>query len=304
MKNKKLYNKNPYRGWIKTLMVLLIIAIGVSFLNFSNFKLLGKQENAKEYVSKEGTINVDINNITDNDDTSNEDYITYADDAAVVEKYLNTQLKGQTPDNPDNKKAVYLTFDDGPSETVTPEILRILKEEDVKATFFVVGKTIESSDKSKSLLKQELKEGHSIGNHTYSHNYDYLYPNRSVNATNFMEEIDKTNTIIKSVLGEDFKTNIIRFPGGHMSWKNTSEVDSIMQSENYHYIDWNSLSKDAEGAKKNASELFEEVKKSAGEKMRVVVLMHDTYGKEETAKALPDIIKYFKAKGYEFRTIQ
>ena len=74
-----------------------------------------------------------------------------------------------------------------------------------------------------------------------------------------------------------------------------------MKEKDYHYIDWNALSKDAEGPRKNAEQLTEEVKKTVGNKTKAVILMHDTYGKEETAKALPRIIKYLKNQGYEFR---
>lgn len=154
------------------------------------------------------------------------------------------------------------------------------------------------------MLKQEVEEGHAIGNHSYSHNYKYLYPNGSVNTNNFMSEINKTNESLKKVLGEDFSTRAIRFPGGHMSWKNTGEVDKIMKENDYHYVDWNALSKDAEGPHKNADQLTEEVKKTVGNKTKVVLLMHDTYGKEETAKALPGIIEYLKSQGYEFRTFK
>ncbi|NSA04840.1 peptidoglycan/xylan/chitin deacetylase (PgdA/CDA1 family) [Clostridium beijerinckii] len=154
------------------------------------------------------------------------------------------------------------------------------------------------------MLKQEVEEGHSIGNHSYSHNYKYLYPNGSVNTNNFMSEINKTNESLKKVLGEDFSTRAIRFPGGHMSWKNTGEVDKIMKEKDYYYVDWNALSKDAEGPLKNADQLTEEVKKTVGNKTKVVLLMHDTYGKEETAKALPGIIEYLKSQGYEFRTFK
>lgn len=227
-----------------------------------------------------------------------------ADDVAFVEKYLNQQEHGQMPDGADGKKVVYLTFDDGPSETVTPQILDILKEEDVKATFFIVGHALEKSDVAKEILKRESEEGHSIGNHTYSHNYKYLYPNKTVNVDNFMSDIEKTNSAIREVLGEDFSVRAIRFPGGHMTWKGTKALDEVLWAKDYHYVDWNSLSKDSEGKSKNADQLFEQVIETAKGREKAVVLMHDNYGKEETAKALPKIIEYFKEQGYEFRTMK
>ena len=228
----------------------------------------------------------------------------HADDVAFLEKYLHQQQMGLMPDGADGKKVVYLTFDDGPSETVTPKILDILKKENVKATFFVLGNSIDSSEESKNILKREVYEGHSIGNHTYSHNYSYLYPNRVINVENFMSDIEKANKSIKAVLGEEFVVRAIRFPGGYMSWTDEDGINDILKEKGYYHIDWNSLSKDAEGGYKSSEELLEEVKSSVYGREKAVILMHDNYGKEETAKALPEIIAYLKEQGYEFRTIK
>lgn len=226
------------------------------------------------------------------------------DTPAFVQKYLDQQMRGEMPEGADGVKVVYLTFDDGPSETVTPQILDILKSENVHATFFVLGKAVDANDKNKELIKRMVSEGNAIGIHSYSHNYNYLYPNKVVNVDNFAEEVDKTNKSLREVLGDDFSTKAIRLPGGHMTWKGTKELDEYFEREGYSYIDWNALSKDAEGAKKNADQLVQEVINTTGTKQKVVLLMHDTYGKEETAKSLSDIIHYFKDNGYEFRVIK
>ncbi|MGG4217785.1 polysaccharide deacetylase family protein [Paenibacillus jamilae] len=235
--------------------------------------------------------------------------VSSAEDAAFVEKYLNQQMHGQRPEGIDGKKVVYLSFDDGPSVTVTPKILDILKKENVKATFFVVGKAVEENESTKHLTKRIVKEGHAIGNHTYSHDYGYLYPNQTVNSSIFMNDIEKTNQILKQVLGQGFSTRVIRFPGGHMTWQrndpNGMEVlDKALRDKDYHQIDWNVLPKDAEGAPKNAKQLISEFMRNMGNREKAVVLMHDTYGKEETAKALPEIISYLKKQGYEFKTLR
>ena len=88
-----------------------------------------------------------------------------------------------------------------------------------------------------------------------------------------------------------------------MSWKGMDELDTYLEENNMASIDWNALNADAEGKKKNADELYEYAVKTSEGKEMVVLLMHDTYGKEETAKALPSIIKYFKDNGYEFKTL-
>lgn len=88
-----------------------------------------------------------------------------------------------------------------------------------------------------------------------------------------------------------------------MSWKNMDELDKYLEKNNIASIDWNALNADAEGPNKNAKQLAQYAIKTSEGKEMVVLLMHDTYGKEETVKALPTIIKYFKDNGYEFRTL-
>jgi peptidoglycan/xylan/chitin deacetylase (PgdA/CDA1 family) len=297
-------NKNVHiRRKRLLILTIIIIILGGFAASIINEKLSATSKNVQALASDDSVESKQNNNSNDSKeenakDTSKSDSIV--DDVASVEKFLNQQKTEDT----DSKKVVYLSFDDGPSETNTPSILKILKDENVKATFFVLGKSIDQSETNKKLLKQEVAEGHAIGNHTYSHNYKYLYPHGRVNTNNFISDINKTNESLKKVLGEDFSTRAIRFPGGHMSWKNTDEIDKIMKEKGYYYIDWNALSKDAEGPRKNAEQLTEEVKKTVGNKTKTVILMHDTYGKEETAKALPGIIKYLKNQGYEFRTFK
>lgn len=218
-------------------------------------------------------------------------------------KKVEDKLKRMDYSN-NGEKIVFLTFDDGTSTTVTPQILKTLKDENVKATFFLTGQNIErGGEKAKELIKQEFEEGHAIANHSYSHDYGILYPNRVLNLESFKEDFKKTDVILKDVLGPYFSTEVIRCPGGHMSWKGMQPLDKYLDENGIASIDWNALSGDAEGKKKNPQELYDyAVKTSAGKDM-VVVLMHDTYGKENTAKALPQIIKYFKDNGYQFKVL-
>ena len=102
-------------------------------------------------------------------------------------------------------KLIYLTFDDGPSDRVTPKILDVLKEESVKATFFIVGKHAETR---KYLIKREFEEGHTVAVHSYSHKYDEIYADKS----SLLKDIDKCNALIKEITGKP--TNLYRLPGG------------------------------------------------------------------------------------------
>jgi len=204
----------------------------------------------------------------------------------------------------DGKKIVFLTFDDGTSKTNTPKVLETLKKEDVKATFFLTGQNIENGgQEAKDLVKREFNEGHAIGNHSYTHDVKKLYPGRTLDMEAFKEDFDKNDKLLQDILGKYFSTRVIRCPGGYMSWKGMEPLDKYLDENNMVSIDWTSLNADAEGKRKNSQELLDYAIKTSKGKEMVVLLMHDTYGKEETAKALPDIIKYFKDNGYEFRTL-
>ena len=223
----------------------------------------------------------------------------YSYDAKIVSEKLS---KYDYSNN--GEKVVFLTFDDGTSTTVTPKILKTLKDENVKATFFLTGQNIErGGEKAKELIKQEFNEGHAIANHSYSHNYKLLYPGRTLDLEAFKADFEKTDKMLTDILGKYFSTRVLRCPGGYMSWKGMDELDAYLDENNKASIDWNALNADAEGGKKSAQQLVDYAIKTSKGKEMVVLLMHDTYGKEETAKALPSIIKYFKDNGYEFKTL-
>ncbi|WP_244833735.1 polysaccharide deacetylase family protein [Clostridium sp. BJN0001] len=290
-------NRHASKKKIKTKNRMLILFVFAAIFTILISVLFAK----KMVYTKQNIVNAS-NEVTNQ---NKEEKSSYVESGQYIQNYINDQLKGTMPEGADGRKVAYLTFDDGPSENITPKILDILDSEDVKATFFILGKSLDSSEKTKAIVKREYEDGHAIGNHTYTHKYKVLYPGRNVDAEAFMNEIEKCNNSLKAVLGDDFKTNIIRFPGGHMSWNNEEEIDKILEDEGYSYIDWNSLNKDAEGKKKkSADELYDDAVNSIAEKEKVVFLMHDSEGKEETYKALPRIIDYLKQNGYSFMTIQ
>lgn len=202
------------------------------------------------------------------------------------------------------EKIVFLTFDDGTSKTNTPKVLDILKEENVKATFFLTGENIDNGGEvARELVKREFYEGHAIGNHSYSHDVKKLYPGGTLDLEAFKEDFEKNDQLLKDILGKYFSTRVIRCPGGYMSWKNMSSLDGYLEENNMSAIDWNALSGDAEGKPKKADELVNYAIKTSADYDVVVLLMHDTYSKEETVKSLPKIIEYFKNRGYKFKTL-
>ena len=229
-----------------------------------------------------------------------ENGLDYAYDANKIWKRLETYDYSPL----DGEKVVFLTYDDGPSLTNTPVILETLKKHDVRATFFVTGKTLESGgEQTKEILRDSYEYGNAIANHSYSHDYNILYPGRTLDLNSFLEDFSKTDKLLEDVLGEGFKTNVWRCPGGYMSWKNMGELKEYAEKNDKTPIDWNALNKDAEGKKKTAEELYQEAIKTSEGKDMVVLLMHDTYGKEETAKFTDKIIQYYKDNGYVFKTL-
>jgi len=262
-----------------------------------------KDNNKRERPGEDKSLDTQIEKLTKNLSVGKEEK-AYTYDAVAVSSILDYKAEK------DGKKIAFLTFDDGPSTTVTPQILDTLKQYNINATFFLLGENIDSNEISKELVKREFNEGHAIGNHTYSHNRgNMLYPNKIINVPVFMEDVEKTDKSLKNVLGQDFNTRILRLPGGYMSRTyyrdpNLLQLNSSLKEKNMISIDWNVLIKDAEGKRnKSAAELVNILKEQVGTKEKIVILMHDTYGKIETANALPQIIEYLKGEGYEFRTI-
>lgn len=194
-----------------------------------------------------------------------------------------------------SRKTAYLTFDDGPSRKVTPAVLKILSDYDIKATFFVVGKMV---DANPDMLQRIHEEGHAIGHHSYSHNYNYLYKN----VDNFVADLNKTDKAFKSALGPDFDTKLLRFPGGSFEKKKQKFVNYV-EKLGYSSYDWNALNGDAEGHGLSKNKLVNRLKTSAKGKKEIIILMHDTDAKQTTAEALPEIIKHLIDEGYEFKTL-
>ncbi|MEG0295081.1 MAG: polysaccharide deacetylase family protein [Clostridium sp.] len=223
----------------------------------------------------------------------------HAIDVNVVADMLKGNYTGE-------EKYVFLTFDDGPSPN-TEKVLNVLKEKDVKGTFFVLGQRLED-ERSKNTLKRTLKEGHAIANHSYTHNFKKLYPGNRINIEAFMNEFDQTNNAMKEILGSEFNSNVLRMPGGYNSrefYKDASlpAFNEKLSERGIVSIDWNALNGDAEGKPYSTEEMMNYVKRSTNNKNHVVILMHDTFGKEKTAEMLPQIIDYYKSEGYEFKTM-
>lgn len=211
-------------------------------------------------------------------------------DFAIREVVVAKRFKKQYPAS----KTIYLTFDDGPGE-YTGLLLDILKKYDVKATFFVTG----NLRKYPEFVKRAFDEGHSIGLHTWSHDYSIYKKQRT-----YFYDLYKIEKEVEKLIGE--KPTIIRFPGGSSNTVSMSYNLGIMsklvkeiRSRGYSYYDWNVSSGDA-GETTNTKKIIKNVTRNLDFRMNMV-LQHDIY--KYSVDAVPAIIEYGKKHGYEFSGI-
>lgn len=185
---------------------------------------------------------------------------------------------------------VYLTFDDGPSDN-TDAILDILDDYNIKATFFVVGKDVDTYGDA---YKRIVDDGHTIGMHSYSHNYSDIYSSQKA----FESDFNEIHDLIYDVTGVDSK--YYRFPGG--SSNKLSNIGmypfiSFLNEEGVTYFDWNVSSGDATSAAFTSAELVDNVMTDVVKYKTSVVLLHDSLGKKATVEALPDLIEALQQEG-------
>ncbi|MEH2413219.1 polysaccharide deacetylase family protein [Nostoc sp.] len=183
------------------------------------------------------------------------------------------------------QKVIALTFDDGPWPESTAQVLDILKQNQIKGTFFLIGQNVKNYP---GLVKREIAEGHVIGNHTWHHWYQFLNPQAAA------YEIDHTADLIYQVTG--IKTNLFRPPGGIMH----NGVAAYARNSKYAIILWSTDSVDY--SRPAVPKLIKNVFRNA--KPGGIVLMHDGGGnRSKTVQALPEIIANFRKQGYSFVTI-
>ncbi|AGK97173.1 polysaccharide deacetylase family protein [Clostridium pasteurianum] len=208
----------------------------------------------------------------------------------------NTAIKGHR--NMLYNREVFLTFDDGPSPNNTRKILKILDDNNVRATFFVVGSKV---DENPSLLKELDNQGMAIGIHTYSHNYKKIYNN----LESYLDDYERCKNSIEKLI---HKTPIsyVRMPGGSDNITSEKSVlDSIkttLNNKNINYVDWNVCSNDADSKEVPTIKIENTIEYQCKNKKTAVILMHDTYYKHSTVESLPKIISYLKENGFIFRT--
>ncbi len=195
-----------------------------------------------------------------------------------------------------DERVAYLTFDDGPSE-LTDDVLDILKQYDVKATFFVNGHTDEHSIE---MYQRIVQEGHTIGMHSYTHDYKEIYA--SLNA--FSSDFDRIMNLIYDSTG--VASVFYRFPGGSsntVSKQDMSLFIRFLDEQGITYFDWNVASGDATNAPYTTSTVVENIMRDVVKYKTSVVLMHDSGNKQRTVEALPIVIRRLQKEGIKMAAI-
>lgn len=198
----------------------------------------------------------------------------------------------------DGQKVAYLTFDDGPSPNNTPVILDILKRENIKATFFIIGR---NAERNPEILQREEREGHTIGMHSYTHEPAIIYKNPEA----YLQDLQQCSDAMTKAVGENgYDKWLIRFPEGSFAVKNKPGFREAIVAAGYHYVDWNALDGDAEHFRMETPEyLMNRLVSTIGNQHHVIILMHDAAAKKSTADTLPQFIKYLRDNGFIFKTI-
>jgi peptidoglycan/xylan/chitin deacetylase (PgdA/CDA1 family) len=257
---------------------MAVLVFGITFL-------AGKIEGEDLLFARKGTTEESQEERTENRTQKLETFVSQAREAGTA-----------TVQPTEEEKYAYLTFDDGPSDQ-TDQILDILKEKQVKATFFVVGKTDEASKKRYLRI---LEEGHSLGMHSYTHDYSYIYGSME----QYKEDLEKLQDYLYDLTGQ--KPTLYRFPGGS---SNTVSKISIQSCINYlneqgiTYFDWNASSEDAVSIGTSWEKLNETILNDALLYHNTVILMHDLHECSETVKGLPVLIDRLLEEGYTLKNI-
>lgn len=299
------------KKWIKILLVcttILILALAFPTMRGT----------AQSFWNNYSTDNIEKDLPLDNPSEQTEDEIQ---EIPKVEEGENNTIAKEEPDDikedkeqnkevepvenlvkPDNSKKVFLTFDDGPTK-LTPEILRILKEKDVLATFFTIGKNVE---KNPQMVKQIYDEGHMVLPHSYTHDYSVYTTFES-----YYKDLEGAKKAIEDVLQIEIPY-IFRFPGGSSNQTSFKyggkqfmpELTEDVKEKGYYYIDWNVSSGDASPDYDKKEQMLLNVINGSQKKDYNVVLFHDTTRNTLMAEVLPEIIDYYKAKGYSFESFR
>jgi len=273
---------------IAILILLIIVAIGLILVARNAIEMIKQHKVYKQYEAQLATL------------AKQEEVEPMEDPKEKVENMpkLTEEARNniQTIYQSETKRA-FLTFDDGPS-TVTPAILDVLKQENVKASFFVLGSRVNAMPE---MTKRIYDEGHYVANHGYSHSYSAIYASPQA----VLDEFNECNKAVRNAIGvSDYHSHLFRFPGGLPGGKYAEikrQAKELLSQNDIVNIDWNALTGDAETANPTVEFEMQRIQETVNNKSSVVILMHDAQAKAVTAEALPQIISWLRENGYEFK---
>ena len=295
-KSKRKAKKSPF------IIIIFILIIGIcGYLSFNNYTKINKLKNDNNKKKAEYLVLSKKYNelLKSNKDFSNElekekDIDQTIDNSKKEVFELAKKAEENIQNGKTNYKIAYLTFDDGPYY-LTHEILNVLKEKQVKATFFTIGAGKESCIDNRSfnctlLYKKIVDNGHTIANHTYSH---AIFAGLYSSVDNFIRDIQKQEDLIYSKT--NVKTNIMRFPGGSSTAKNLkNDIIIKLREKGYGWVDWTAQDGDG-GALKSRDQAWNIFTKSINDNIEVVLFHDYNY---ITYSILPDAIKYLEDNNY------
>lgn len=297
-KKSKMAKRVVLMSLVTCVMFIALVVMAIGFIkvksdNKQNADKIKELNKSKDSYSKElESVNNEKDDLNKKVTELESEKESLADKNAELESVMTAQ--GIKEKVAADKKIVYLTFDDGPSD-LTPQFLDTLDSYGVNATFFVT-----YQPQHEDIYKDTIARGNSIQIHTASHDYDKVYASEEAYIADFNEIFE----YVKNVTGTT--PNYFRFPGGSTNSYGKSIVKSIakdMKTNGYDFVDWNVSVGDG-SAKATKDSIIAKIQAESEGKNHIVMLAHDSGTKTETLAALPEIIEYYKANGYEFGVIK
>ncbi len=295
-KSKRKVKKSP----IIILIYLIILGIGC-FLTINNYLQIQKyKKNTISQKEKYSALDNKYKELlkTNQEFSAELNKLEHMDQTIENTKKEVFELAGQVESNIEEGKGkvkiAYITFDDGPYE-LTNDVLNVLNEKQVKATFFTIGLGKEACiDNRKvdctTIYKKITDNGHTIANHTYSH---AIFAGLYSSVDNFVNDVQKQEDLIYSKT--NVKTNIIRFPGGSSTAKNLKNgIVTRLKEKGYGWVDWTAQDGDG-GALKSRDQAWKIFTNSINDNLEVVLFHDYNY---ITYSILPDAIKYLEDNNY------
>ncbi len=297
MKENEFYMMEVYKSKtnFKNIIFLIFLLVVIIVSAYLGIRYAKKQQNSQSTP------------IQNSDNSDNDEIITDDNNNSIVQEELpKNRIPIVTEEAKENVKKIYsstsdakrvfLTFDDGPSSNITPLILDVLKQNDIKATFFTLGSRVIQNPQ---IVKRAYEEGHYIANHGYTHVYSTIYASEE----SLLDEYNRTEEAIRNAIEvPEYSSHLFRFPGGSVGGQYNSVkkvYTKVLDENDILYVDWNCLNEDSTG-KRTKEQLVQYIKDTSKNKNSVVVLMHDAGDKVLTYETLQEVIDYFRANEYTF----